>query len=115
VAQSLGFALTNLSLGLGAVSFTHTVKAGAPAVSAALSWLVLGRGTPPRVLAALVPVVGGVALAASGELAFSAAGFICAAGSNVCFSMRAILGKGAQGDGKECVRSIPLKKKKKMY
>ena len=51
-----------VSLGAGAVSFTHIIKASEPVVSAGLSALMLGAFYSPITYLTLVPIVGGVAL-----------------------------------------------------
>ena len=60
-----------ISLGAGAVSFTHIVKASEPVVSAALSAVMLGSIYHPITYLTLVPIVGGVALASLKELSFT--------------------------------------------
>ncbi len=82
-----------LSLGAGAVSFTHIVKASEPAVSAALSALFLREALPLPVYLSLLPVIGGVGLASLNELSFSWFAFGTAMVSNVASAMRAILSK----------------------
>lgn len=95
LCQALGFLSTNLALGLSAVSFTQAVKAAAPLFSLALSVAVLGQSFPPAVYLSLVPIVGGVALTAVTELRFDALGFAAALVSNLCFTSRSVLAKGA--------------------
>ena len=53
---------TVISLGAGAVSMTHVVKALEPLFSAAVNAVVRGEILPLPVYAALIPVVGGVAV-----------------------------------------------------
>ncbi|RYG64696.1 hypothetical protein EON64_13460, partial [archaeon] len=60
-----------VSLGAGAVSFTHIVKAAEPAVSAALSAVLTQSYLPLPVYLSLIPVMGGVAMASATELSFS--------------------------------------------
>lgn len=86
-----------VSLGAGAVSFTHIVKAAEPAVSALLSAVFLNSFLPLPVYASLVPVMGGVALASATELSFTWLGFIAAMVSNVASASRGILGKTTLG------------------
>ena len=83
-----------ISLGAGAVSFTHIVKAGEPAVSALLSGVFLKSYLPLPVYMTLLPVIGGVALASLGELSFSLLAFSSAMVSNVASAARGIVGKG---------------------
>lgn len=90
-------ALTHLgaivSLGAGAVSFTHIVKAAEPAVSASLSAIFVRSFLPMPVYLTLLPVMGGVALASMGELSFSMLAFVSAMISNVASASRGIVGK----------------------
>lgn len=65
-----------ISLGAGAVSFTHIVKASEPVVSAALSAMMLGAFYSPVTYLTLLPIVGGVALASLKELSFTWLGFV---------------------------------------
>jgi len=88
-----------VSLGAGAVSFTHIVKASEPVVSAALSALLLGAYSHPITYLTLLPIVGGVALASLKELSFTWLGFIAAVVSNVSSALRGILAKKTMGDG----------------
>jgi solute carrier family 35 protein E1 len=108
VKSYLPIALCNLgthlgavvSLGAGAVSFTHIVKASEPVVSAALTGVVLGQVFHPMVYASLIPIIGGVGLASLSELSFTWLAFGAAMVSNVSSAMRAILGKIAMGEPK---------------
>eukprot|EP00899_Mesostigma_viride_P008200 jgi/Mesvir1/17381/Mv08683-RA.2 len=93
VVHTLGNLLTNVSLGLVAVSFTHTIKAMEPFFSVLLSALFLGMRPQLTVVASLVPVVAGVALASVTEASFNWAGFLSAMGSNVTFQSRNVLSK----------------------
>jgi len=88
-----------ISLGAGAVSFTHIVKASEPVVSAALSALLLGAYYSPVTYATLLPIVGGVALASLKELSFTWLGFAAAMLSNVSSALRGILAKKTMGGG----------------
>merc|ERR1719460_2491199 len=82
-----------ISLGAGAVSFTHIVKASEPVVSAALSAVLLGAFYSPITYLTLLPIVGGVALASLKELSFTWVGFIAAMLSNVSSALRAVFSK----------------------
>ena len=82
-----------LSLGAGAVSFTHIVKASEPVVSAALSAVFLRQFMPLPVYLSLLPVIGGVGLASLKELSFTWLAFGTAMLSNVASASRAILSK----------------------
>lgn len=86
-----------VSLGAGAVSFTHIVKAAEPAVSAALSAVFLKSFLPIPVYLALLPVMGGVAIASLTELSFSWLSFGAAMVSNVASASRGIVGKMTMG------------------
>jgi solute carrier family 35 protein E1 len=82
-----------VSLGAGAVSFTHIVKAAEPAVSAFLSGVFLKEYLPLPVYISLLPVMGGVAIASATELSFTWLSFIAAMISNVASASRGIVGK----------------------
>ena len=86
-----------VSLGAGAVSFTHIVKAAEPAVSAALSAIFLRSFLPIPVYLSLLPVMGGVAMASLTELSFSWLSFTAAMISNVASAARGIVGKMNMG------------------
>ena len=85
--------LTNVSLGLMAVSFTHTVKAMEPFFSVTLSMLFLGERPHPLVLLCLIPIVGGVIGASLTEISFTPLGFAAAMGSNLSLCFRNVLSK----------------------
>lgn len=82
-----------LSLGAGAVSFTHIVKASEPVVSAALTAIFLKQIMPLPVYLSLIPIIGGVGLASVTELSFTWLAFGAAMMSNVASASRAILSK----------------------
>lgn len=84
----LGFTLTNVSLGLVSVSFTHTVKATEPFFSVALSQRILGEIPTVGVCLSLIPIVFGVAIASATEASFNWTGFLAAMGSNLAFQSR---------------------------
>jgi solute carrier family 35 protein E1 len=86
-----------VSLGAGAVSFTHIVKAAEPAVSAALSAVFLKSYLPIPVYLSLLPVMFGVSLASLSELSFSWLAFGGAMVSNVASASRGIVGKLSMG------------------
>ena len=92
IPVSLGHLGTHIgavvSLGAGAVSFTHIIKASEPVVSAALSFVFLGAVSSWQTYLTLLPIVGGVALASLKELSFTWVGFIAAMGSNLSSAMR---------------------------
>jgi solute carrier family 35, member E1 len=85
--------LTNVSLGLMAVSFTHTVKALEPFFSVMLSMIFLGERPHPLVLLCLLPIMGGVIGATLTEISFTPLGFAAAMGSNVSLCFRNVLSK----------------------
>lgn len=91
LCQAGGFLATNLSLKFVPVSFSHTVKACECLFTATLAFLVLGQTLSKLAYAALVPTAVGVALSAATEMHFSAAGFIFAMASNLCFAGRSVL------------------------
>jgi solute carrier family 35 protein E1 len=103
IPVSLGHLGTHIgavvSLGAGAVSFTHIIKASEPVVSAALSAVMLGAIYSPITYLTLLPIVGGVALASLKELSFTWVGFIAAMGSNLSSALRGILAKKTMGGG----------------
>jgi len=84
---------TVISLGAGAVSMTHVVKALEPLFSAAVNAVVRGEILPLPVYAALVPVVGGVAVAIATDLSFNPLSFSAAMTSNLFSGLRAVLSK----------------------
>lgn len=86
-----------VSLGAGAVSFTHIVKAAEPAVSAGLSAVLLKQFLPLPVALTLIPVMGGVAIASLTELSFSWLAFAGAMISNFASAGRGIVGKLQMG------------------
>lgn len=91
--HAFGHCLTNVSFAAVAVSFTHTIKTLEPVFSAVGSYLVSGTVYAWPVYMALVPIMGGVALASATELSFTWLGFSTAMASNVAFSARAIFSK----------------------
>lgn len=89
----LGNALTNVSLGKVAVSFTHTVKALEPVFSVGLSAAFLGAIPSLALCASLIPIIAGVMIASATEVSFNMAGFLSAMGSNLTFQSRNVLSK----------------------
>ena len=102
--HTAGNLLTNISLGKVAVSFTHTIKAMEPFFSVLFSYLFLGATPSPAVVAALVPVVGGVAMASLAEASFNWIGFGAAMGSNVVFQSRNVFSKKVMAGNKKGVK-----------
>lgn len=86
-----------VSMGAGAVSFAHVIKASEPAISALLSAIFLKSFLPLPVYLTLLPVMGGVALASLGELSFSWKAFNYAMLSNIASASRGIVGKATMG------------------
>jgi len=99
--HALGHIAANLSFAAVAISLTHTVKTLEPVFSAGLQWLLMGQATSVPVLLSLVPIIGGVGLAVSGDLAFNFMGFAGAMISNLTFGLRAVLSKKTMGTLKD--------------
>lgn len=93
LVHTLGNLFTNMSLGKVAVSFTHTIKAMEPFFSVVLSAMFLGELPNLWVVASLMPIVGGVALASATEASFNWAGFWSAMASNLTNQSRNVLSK----------------------
>jgi drug/metabolite transporter (DMT)-like permease len=91
--HAVGHIAANISYAAVAISLTHTVKTMEPAFNVLLSRLVLGEATPAPVVASLLPIMLGVALASSAELSFNWTGFLSAMVSNLTFGFRAVWGK----------------------
>merc|ERR1719238_2232568 len=82
-----------ISFGLGAISFTHVLKATEPVWAALISAAVFRDFLPLPVYASLVPIIAGVSLASLKELTFSWMSFIAGTGSAVTSAAKAILSK----------------------
>jgi Tpt phosphate/phosphoenolpyruvate translocator len=93
--HAIGHVAANLSFAAVAISLTHTVKTLEPAFNVVLSRLVLGEATPLPVMATLLPIMVGVAMASAAELSFNWYGFISAMMSNLTFGFRAVWSKRA--------------------
>jgi len=91
--HGFGHLVTVLSMGLGAVSFVHVVKAAEPVFAAILSAIFLGAISAFPVYLSLLPVCAGVAIASAGELSFTWACFGAAMMSNLLFAARAVFSK----------------------
>ena len=104
----VGNMLTNVSLRAVAVSFTHTVKAMEPAFSVMMSAGFLGYRPSLAVVASLVPIISGVALASTSELTFNWIGFLAAMGSNLTFQSRNVLSKKFMLKGKAGLDNVNL-------
>jgi solute carrier family 35 protein E1 len=91
--HSLGNIATVVSLGSGAISFTHVVKASEPVFAAVFSAFLLGSSMPWQVYASLIPIIAGVSLASLKELSFTWLSLSSALASNVFNQMRIVLAK----------------------
>ena len=91
--HALGHAGAVISIGAGAVSFAHTVKAAEPVFTCVLSYLVLGTVFKWQVYSALLPIILGVSIASLKELSFTYKALYGALASNVAFASRAVLSK----------------------
>ncbi|KAI7750942.1 hypothetical protein M8C21_026923, partial [Ambrosia artemisiifolia] len=108
MVHTLGNLFTNMSLGKVAVSFTHTIKAMEPFFSVVLSAMFLGEMPTPWVVASLLPIAGGVALASMTEASFNWAGFWSAMASNVSNQSRNVLSKKFMVKKEESLDNITL-------
>lgn len=108
LVHTLGNVFTNMSLGKVAVSFTHTIKAMEPFFSVVLSAMFLGELPTFWVVASLVPIVGGVALASVTEASFNWAGFWSAMASNLSNQSRNVLSKKVMVKSEESLDNITL-------
>ncbi|XP_073125226.1 phosphoenolpyruvate/phosphate translocator 2, chloroplastic [Henckelia pumila] len=93
LGHTAGNLLTNISIGTVAVSFTHTIKAMEPFFTVLLAALFLGESPSIWIVASLVPVVGGVALASFTEASFNWIGFSSAMASNLTNQTRNVFSK----------------------
>merc|ERR1719454_201964 len=82
-----------ISFGLGAISFTHVLKATEPVWSALISAVVFRDFLPLPVYLSLVPIIAGVSLASLKELTFSWYSFTAGTMSAVTSAAKAILSK----------------------
>lgn len=82
-----------ISFGAGAISFTHILKATEPVWAALISAVFFGDILPLPVYATLVPIIGGVSIAAAKELSFTWLSFYAGTLSAVTSAMKAILSK----------------------
>lgn len=108
IAHTLGSIFTNVSLGMVAVSFTHTIKAMEPFFTVVLSSIFLGQFPTLGVLSSLLPVVGGVVLASMTELSFNWPGFWTAMASNLANQSRNVLSKKLMIKKEESLDNINL-------
>ncbi|XP_061366825.1 phosphoenolpyruvate/phosphate translocator 1, chloroplastic-like [Gastrolobium bilobum] len=108
LVHTLGNLFTNMSLGMVSVSFTHTIKAMEPFFSVILSAMFLGEMPTAWVVATLLPIVGGVALASVTEASFNWAGFWSAMASNLANQYRNVLSKKVMVKEEESMDNITL-------
>eukprot|EP01111_Echinosteliopsis_oligospora_P010072 TRINITY_DN3071_c0_g1_i2.p1 TRINITY_DN3071_c0_g1~~TRINITY_DN3071_c0_g1_i2.p1 ORF type:complete len:408 (+),score=97.90 TRINITY_DN3071_c0_g1_i2:172-1395(+) len=81
----------NFSIRFIPISFMQTVKSSVPVFTVILNYLILGKKSTKQVLLALIPVVGGVALASITEVNFVMSGFICAIMGSILTAMQAVM------------------------
>ncbi|GMI19746.1 hypothetical protein TeGR_g10352 [Tetraparma gracilis] len=93
LAHLAGHTLTTMSLGAGAVSFTHIVKSCEPIFSCLALYLYTGQVLPTPVYLSLLPIILGVSFACLNNLSFSVPSLLYASFSNVFFGARAVTGK----------------------
>jgi len=98
---------TVLSLGAGAVSFTHIVKSAEPLFSALVSALCFGQIFKPQVYLTLIPIVGGVAVACAKEINFNVTSFVAAMVSNAFFGLRSNFSKSLMQNNKRSMDIHP--------
>jgi len=82
-----------ISFGLGAISFTHVLKATEPVWAALISAVFFRDFLPLPVYLSLVPIIAGVSLASLKELTFSWYSFIAGTLSAITSASKAILSK----------------------
>ncbi|CBZ52832.1 hypothetical protein NCLIV_026210 [Neospora caninum Liverpool] len=90
-----------ISMGCGAVSFTHIVKASEPVLTALLSGIFLRQIFTWQTYLSLAPIVAGVIMASVTELSFTWMAFWCALLSALGSSSRAVFAKRAMADRKQ--------------
>ena len=78
-----------ISFGLGAISFTHVLKATEPVWSALLSAVFFKEFLPLPVYASLLPVIGGVCLASVKEVDFAWEALLTALTANLFAAFKA--------------------------
>lgn len=87
----LNIVFGNFSLSFIPISFMQTVKSSVPVFTVLIQAIFLGKVFERRVYLALIPVVGGVALASCTELNFDTTGFVCALVASVLTALQAVL------------------------
>ena len=88
-----GFVTLNACMQQMHVSLVMVLRAAEPLTTLALGAAFFGASVPVRQSAALLAIVAGCALSAAGPFQTSGAGIALASLSNVCFSLRGLLGK----------------------
>ena len=106
IFHGLGQICTVLSLGAGAVSFTHIVKAMEPFFSALVAMVFFHQLFSLKVYLTLIPVVFGVSLACYSDLSFNWTSFLTAMTSNAMFALRANYSKLALNELKIMQRKL---------
>jgi hypothetical protein len=88
-----GFITLNACLNAMHVSLVMVLRAAEPLTTLAIGCAFFGARVSPGKAAALLPIVAGCALSAVGPFQSTAVGLSLATLSNVCFSLRGLLGK----------------------
>ncbi len=101
IGHLIGHVSTCIAFSFQSVSFSHIIKACEPAFGALGSAIVLKEIYSLPVYLTLLPIIGGVSLAAVSQLTFSWAGFMFAMTSNLAFASRNIFSKLTMGDFKK--------------
>ena len=105
--QSLLLGVTAHCQNMHVSVFRIVCRPWSPSSACLLSSLFLGESPSLAVIASLLPVVGGVALASTSEVTFNWPGFLAAMGSNVTFQSRNVFSKKFMAKAK--VRSSSYK------
>ena len=101
----IGCRLFMTSLAYIPVSLAQTIRAANPLVVVVVGALFLGQRYALRVLAALVPIVGGFALAVSADAELELAGIAASVGSVVCLVLVNAISKSMLRSGGSAVAS----------
>ena len=87
-----------VSMGAGAISFTHIVKSSEPVFSSIFAGVMLGKFFSWQVYAALIPIIAGVGFAsASKNIGFTMLAFGSALVSNTFSALRGVIAKKTMG------------------
>lgn len=81
----------NFSIRWIPISFMQTVKSSVPVFTVLLQWMIYRQTCAKAVAYALIPVVGGVALASCTEVNFVMGGFICALFGSFLTALQAVI------------------------